>query len=149
MKFYIYFHVVLLLIFISNFRVQGLMCFIYFHERKSLFLIAHIILHNKTCCLKFWRSYRWYLVKWNKLYRRALINCIIYLYTHNTVQIHNNINIFNIGLIKTRRRGIEAWKGKNGSRWKIRKITTISRMKNENSEKLTYTCIRLYMCMYK
>lgn len=81
-------------------------------RKKSLFLIVYAILHNQTC----WHNYRWCL-KWCKLYRRSVsINRIIYLYTRNTVQIHNNINIFNIGLIKTKERRTGAGKKENGLR---------------------------------
>lgn len=65
----------------------------------SLPLIVHI--YTIKHAVRF-AQYYWCLIKCvNEFLQIQCINRIIYLYTHNTVQIHNNINIFNIGPIKT------------------------------------------------
>lgn len=120
----------------QNFRIQELNVLYISTKKKSLFLITQFyiiklaVLDSGIVTVGVSSSGA------NSIRHSASINRIIYLYIRNTVQIHNNLNIFNIGLIKMKVRWkVEGTgKGKSGVRWMIRKITTISRMKNNNEK---------------
>lgn len=112
LQFRVYFHGVLL-IFLAKFPHSRAKCPMHFHEKKkSLFLITQFyiiklaVLDSGIVTVGVSSSGA------NSIRHSASINRIIYLYIRNTVQIHNNLNIFNIGLIKMKGRWKELKKGK-------------------------------------
>lgn len=96
----------------QNFRIQELNVLCISTKKKSLFLITQFyiiklaVLDSGIVTVGVSSSGA------NSIRHSASINRIIYLYIRNTVQIHNNLNIFNIGLIKMKGRWKELEKGK-------------------------------------